>query len=160
MYNNYYRELDEPDNFEEIYDEDEMTEFIPPYDCPFYRQFQMPGGGFTPPRPPFGPPGQGGPGEPGVPRPGQIPSGPPPSFIPSQAQSHQYSAGIGTQAVDPRPLRRCRFRYVYIWLRNGSSFWAWLTFVGRNSCAGYRWNGRRWVYFGIDLRRIASFICY
>jgi hypothetical protein len=32
-------------------------------------------------------------------------------------------------------------------------------FVGRNSVAGWRWNGFRWVYFGVDLRRIDSFVC-
>ena len=97
--------------------------------------------------PPFGPP-SGGQGSP--------PSGPPPSIIPSLTQTQ----GFGIQAVDPGAIRPCTFRFVYIRLTNGRRFWAWLTFVGRTSVAGYRWNGRRWVYFGIDLKRIDSFYCY
>ncbi|MGY0373428.1 hypothetical protein [Clostridium sp. JNZ J1-5] len=120
----------------------------------FYRQLP-PGGG-----PPFGPPGMppsgapgGGAGGPS----GRPPMGPPPSFTPSKAQT---KAQPGVKAVDPGSIRRCMFRYVYIWLDNGRSFWAWVTYVGRRSLSGYRWMGYRWVYFGIDLRRIDSFICY
>lgn len=116
---------------------------IPPVAPPF----GLPGGGG------FFPPG-GGPGGPA----GGPPSGPPPSFTPSQSQAQ---GGVGIQAVDPGSLFACRFRFVYIWLDNGRSFWVYLTFVGRRSIAGYRWTRRRgWVYFGIDTRRIDSFICY
>ena len=66
----------------------------------------------------------------------------------------------GTMAVEPQSLRPCLFRFVYIWPRRGRPFWAWLTFVGRKSASGFRWDGRRWVYFGIDLRQIDSFTCY
>lgn len=68
--------------------------------------------------------------------------------------------GIGPKAIDPGAIRRCRNRFVYLVLDNGREFWAWLSFVGRRSIAGWRWNGFRWVYFGIDLRRIDSFYCY
>jgi hypothetical protein len=83
------------------------------------------------------------------------PSGPPPTYTPQRPRPQ----GIGIQAVDPGAIRPCTFRYVYIWLRNGRQFWAYLVFVGRNSVAGWRWNGFRWVYFGVDLRRIDSFVC-
>jgi hypothetical protein len=130
-----------------------------PFFCPYMNQqfdenededFRSPNG-FAPPFSPgqgpgFGPPsgGQGGP-----------PSGPPPSFTPSLTQAQ----GPGVFAVDPGAIRPCTFQFVFIRLTNRRSFWAWLTFVGRNSVAGYRWNGRRWVYFGVDLRRIDSFFC-
>lgn len=144
--------------------------------CPYFKQLYRifppsqypsgPGGfpGYVPPFigqpgqwPGFGPPFEGPPflqdddieGDFGP------PAGPPPSNIPVKAQ-----AGVGTLAVDPGSLRRCRFRYVYIWLDNGRSFWVWLTFVGSRSISGWRWTGRRWVYFGIDTRRIDSFACY
>ena len=84
------------------------------------------------------------------------PSSPPPTFTPQQSPGH----GPGTFAVDPGAIRPCTFRYVYIWLNNGDSFWAWLVYVGRRSVAGWRWTGRRWVYFGIDLRSIESFTCF
>ncbi|NJD02454.1 MAG: hypothetical protein FIA99_07635 [Ruminiclostridium sp.] len=108
----------------------------------------QPGGGS-----PFGMPGGGPPfGQPGGP-----PSGPPPSFVPSQTAAQQ---GVGILAINPGAIRPCRFRYVYLWLDNGQQFWAWLVFVGSRSVAGWRWLGFRWVYFGIDLDRIESFVCY
>jgi hypothetical protein len=63
-------------------------------------------------------------------------------------------------AVDPGAIRPCRFRFVYLWLDNRQQFWAWLIFVGRQSVAGWRWTGFNWVYFGLDLNRISSFVCY
>ncbi|WP_224768390.1 transporter [Metabacillus idriensis] len=117
---------------------------------PYYRQGfpgsgSGPGGGFGPPIGP--PPGfGGGQGQ------GQVPTVPPPSQIPQQASLY---------AVDPGAISGCLFRYTYIWLNNGNSFWFFPTFVGRTSVAGYRWRPRqfRWDYFGIDTRRIASFSC-
>lgn len=139
----------------------------PPFGQPGGPSFGQPGGpSFGPPGgPPFGQPGGPPFGAPGGPPSGQPgggpssgpPSGPPPSFVPSQAAALQ---GPGTFAVDPGAIRRCRFRFVYIWLDNGQQFWAWIVFVGPRSIAGWRWIGFRWVYFGIDLNRIASFVCY
>lgn len=138
---------EEKDDFEFDYDlDDEFCEF-----CPFYRQrppifdpygpqFPFPGGGQGPG---FGP--SDGP-----------PSGPPPSITPQLAAP----SGAGVFAIDPGSIRRCRFRFVYLRLRNRREFWAWLTFVGRRSVSGWRWNGRRWVYFGVSLREIVSFYCY
>lgn len=91
------------------------------------------------------------------PSPTQSPIGPPKNMPPFSAPSKPKSQSLGI--VDPRAIRRCLFRFTYIWLRNGRSFWIYLTFVGRHSIAGWRWNGRRWVYVGIDIDRIESFIC-
>ena len=99
--------------------------------------------------PPFGPP-SGGPGQGG-------PPGPPPSITPTQQST---LTGPSILAVDPGAIRPCRYQFVYIWPSYGRPFWAWLTFVGRRSVSGFRWNGRRWVYFGMDLRQINSFVCY
>lgn len=173
MFEDDYRDfepLDEYTELNDIDDDDDFFEFIPPYTCPLYRQqFPFPGGGLTPPRPPFGPPGGGAGGFPGG-GPGGFPGGgqgapatPPPNFTPSKAQAQSLGApggGVSTYAVDAGSLRPCRFRFVYLWLRNGNAFWAYLTFVGRNSISGFRWTGRRWVYFGIDTRRIDFFVCY
>lgn len=106
-----------------------------------------PPGSFGPPGPPFGPPGQqGGPGS-------QAPTAPPPQFTPTQPQASAF-------AVDPGGIARCMFRNTYVWLENGQSFWYFPVFVGRRSVAGFRWNGRFWMYFGVDLRHIASFTCF
>ncbi|WP_243291665.1 transporter [Bacillus sp. FJAT-47783] len=132
---------------------------------PYNRQFQifpfpfgqggLPfppfGGGQTPP---FGPPSSGdglGQGQQGGP-----PPGPPPAFTPQEAQ------GPSLYAVDPGGIRGCLYRYTYIRLNNGRSFWFYPTFVGRTSVAGWRWRRRqnRWVYYGIDLQRIRSYSCY
>ncbi|UOY93534.1 hypothetical protein MUG87_05265 [Ectobacillus sp. JY-23] len=114
------------------------------------------GGGF-PSFPPGGgyPPGQGG-GFPSFP-PGQEsgpPPGPPPSYTPQKPQASLY-------AVDPGGIRRCLFRYTYIWLQNDRGFWFYPVFVGRTSIAGYRWRPSqfRWVYTGLDLDRIDFFEC-
>ncbi|QGS67965.1 hypothetical protein CV093_02435 [Oceanobacillus sp. 143] len=130
----------------------------------------FPGGGF--PGQPGGFPGQPGggqpggfPGQPGGGQPGGFPgqpgggqqSGgapttPPPNFTPQQSQFQTF-------AVDPGGIRGCLFRFTYIWLRR-DAFWFYPTFVGRTSVAGFRWNGFRWVYFGIDLNQIQSFQCF
>ncbi|WP_075618677.1 transporter [Paenisporosarcina indica] len=106
-------------------------------------------------RPP-GSPGQGGQGRPsGSSGP---PSGPPPSFTPQQSAGAR--GGVGAFAVDPGAIRGCLFRFTFVWLRNGRSFWLFPTFVGRESVAGWRWNGFRWSYYGTDLNRISSFQCF
>lgn len=139
------------------FDEDD-DDFRSPDGMPPFFPGQGQGPGFQPP--PFGPGGPPpfGPGGPGGPQ-GSFPPGPPPSMIPQFTHAQGFG-GIGVQAVDPGAIRRCLYRFVFIRLNNGRQFWAWLTFVGRTSVAGYRWNGRRWVYFGIDIRRIDEFMCF
>ncbi len=115
---------------------------------------------FGPPSGPFGPQFMPPPGPPSQQQPGRNdqgpPMGPPPSFVPQQQIQR---GGPGTRAIDPGAIRPCTNRFVYIWPQNGNGFWAWLVFVGRRSAAGWRWSGRRWVYFGIDLNRIEGFVC-
>ncbi|WP_425453870.1 hypothetical protein [Oceanobacillus arenosus] len=128
----------------------------------------FPGGGF-PGQPSGGPgfPSGGFPGGPGGQFPGQpdgpggfpggqqsggAPTTPPPNFTPQQSQFQTF-------AVDPGAIRGCLFRFTYIWLRR-DAFWFYPTFVGRTSIAGFRWNGFRWVFFGIDLNQIQSFQCF
>ena len=123
---------------------------VPPFGQPFGPQPGVPPFGMQP-----GGPGFGGP-----------PAGPPPGITPQIPGAQPFGApgvtgpGIGIQAVDAGAIRRCVFRYVYIWPRNRRGFWAWLVFVGPRSVAGWRWDGRRWIYFGMDLRQITSFRCY
>ncbi|WP_077618077.1 hypothetical protein [Bacillus sinesaloumensis] len=136
--------LPQPDHNGISYDyeyERQLGSFFPPFG----------GGSMGPPGqgpsgfPPFGPPSQGQGGGP--------PTAPPPSFVPTQTQQAQ------TFAVDPGSIRGCLFRYTYVWLRGPEQFWFYPTFVGRRSVSGYRWNGFRWMYFGISLRQIQSFTC-
>jgi hypothetical protein len=125
----------------------------------YYQREPQPSTGFVPGGPfgpPFGQPPGGGPPF-GQPPGGESPSGPPPAFVPSQAAAQQ---SFGVMAVNPGAIRPCLFRFVYLWLDNGQQFWAWLVFVGPRSVAGWRWNGFRWIYFGVDTRSINSFVCY
>ncbi|MCR2803885.1 collagen-like protein [Paenibacillus soyae] len=125
----------------------------------FFPPFGPPGGGFPPfgppgpPGPPFGPP-PGPPGQQVPPGAGlQAPTSAPPQFVPPRPQASLF-------AVDPGGIRRCAFRFTYIWLSNGDQFWYYPVFVGRTSVAGFRWNGFFWMYAGYDLRRIESFTCF
>ena len=83
------------------------------------------------------------------------PPGPPPNIDPALGQTDP-----SLKAVSPRPLRSCRYQYVYIWLEDGRNFWTYLTYVGRRSVAGYKWIGYRWVYFGTDTDNISEYTCY
>lgn len=160
----------EDDEFDDNDDIDEV-----PFTCPFFRgcPFTYRMGYITDdPRLPNGPgqmpgqmPGQGpgqmpgqmpsqGPGQ----GQGQMPPGPPPTYTPNKNMQLQ-GGNPSLKAVDSGAIRFCRYKYTYIWETNGRSYWAYITFVGRRSISGYRWTGRRWVYFGLDLRRIESFVC-
>lgn len=103
----------------------------------------FPGGGFNPPG---------------------LPKSPPPNFIPSKSdsgvQSFSSSGGGVSKAVSPTSIRFCLFKHTYIWERNGRSYWAFLLNVDRRTVSGFRWLGRNWAYFGVNLRRIDSFVCY
>lgn len=105
----------------------------------------FPGGGF----PGGGFPGGGFPGGGGQ---AQGPTSPPPQFVPQMPAT--------PFAVDPGGIRRCLYRNTYVWQTNGDQFWFFPTFVGRRSVAGFRWFGRFWSYYGVDLRSIRSFTCF
>lgn len=132
-----------------------------------YRYFPFPFFPFPiqpgrPPGPgPGRPPGPGGspppfpPGGGNQPSKDEPPKGPPPASVPKRPSDQP-----GVKAVDPGAIRYCKYKYTYIWLEDGRSFWAWPTYVGRRSLSGYRWLGFRWVYFGVDLDKITDFICY
>lgn len=85
------------------------------------------------------------------------PSTPPPPFTPSKPKEKN---GISVKSVDAGSIKFCKYKYTYIWLNNGTSFWAYIVYVGKRSIGGFRWIHHRWVYFGIDLREIDSFVCY
>jgi hypothetical protein len=136
----------------------QFSPFQPGDESPGFGGPNFPGQG----GPGFGFPGQGGqggfPGQGGGRPSTSAPTGPPPSFVPQQPAGARGGAQI--YAVDPGAIRGCLFRFTYVWLRNGRSFWLYPTFVGRESVAGFRWNGRRWNYYGTDLERITSFQCF
>lgn len=125
--------------------------FFPMPNIPFFP-------GNTPP-PPGSPVNSGG------------PQGGPPNYIPSKndkgvqklfgsGDKKGEKDGLSTKAVSPGSISFCLYKFTYIWETNGRSYWCYLLNVDSRSVSGFRWLGRSWVYFGVDLRRIDSFICY
>ncbi|KIL45799.1 hypothetical protein [Jeotgalibacillus soli] len=86
------------------------------------------------------------------------PASPPPQQIPPKPFRPQ---GTTTFMVDPNVIRPCLFRFTYIWLTNGSSFWYYPIVIGRNSVGGFHWDRRRfrWVYLALDTRFIDVVSC-
>lgn len=133
--------------------------FFPNPNAPFFP------GNTPPPRPPSGPGGFTPPGAPGGPGGFGMPPSGPPNFIPSKndkgVQNLSGQAGPGVAPlVSPGSISFCLFQFTYIWERGGRSYWAYLLRVDRRSVSGFRWLGRSWAFFGVDLRRIDSFICF
>jgi hypothetical protein len=170
MYIDDFRGIDTPEDLEEFQDSQEYQQFENfqenedlncmyssnnddiPFECPFRQMMPFP--------PNFN--GQGPHSGEQNPNMSQgFPSSAPPKFTP-QKQTNQMNAagGPSVKAIDPGAIRPCTYRFVYIWPKRGRGFWAWLTYVGRRSASGFRWNGFRWVYFGMDLRSIDHFQCY
>lgn len=86
-----------------------------------------------------------------------LPTSPPPSFTPQKQQKNNPSL----YKIDAGGIKGCLYHWVYIWPMNGGrGYWLFLTYVGRKSIAGYRFNGHRYVYGGVDLDSIESFECY
>jgi hypothetical protein len=115
-----------------------------PPDSDSSPSFNFPGGSFNPPG---------------------MPKSPPPNYIPSKSSAGVQGfgpsgGGIGTTAVSANSIKFCLYKYTYIWEINGRNYWAFLLNIDRRSVSGFRWFRRRWVYFGVDLRRIDSFVCY
>lgn len=150
-------------------------EFSPlPYELLNSRSQLPPGGNFPGGNFPGGNPPGGFPGLPGFPNlpgsnfpggpPGQgnMPKSPPPNYTPSKKEKgvQSLSSSKNTKAVSPNSIRFCLFKYTYIWEVSGRNYWTFLINVDRRSVSGFRWLGFTWVYFGLDLRRIDSFICY
>lgn len=142
MYINDFRDINDDANFDDdsnFYDPNDIYELETedlPLQCPYRQMVPLPDFRQGPQRPPS----------------------PPPSYTPKETEAQQF--GAAPFAIDQGAIRHCVFRFVYIWPRRGPGFWAWLTFVGRRSIAGFRWNRRSWRYFGMSLREIRRFRCY
>ncbi|MDU5111691.1 MAG: hypothetical protein E6248_14710 [Clostridium sp.] len=107
------------------------------------------------------PPGQ----SPNVPGGSNLNIGPPPNFTPTKNSPgvkslNQGTGGPQTKAVSPGSISFCLFKFTYIWERRGRNYWAYLLNVDRRSVSGLRWFRNTWVFFGLDLRQIDSFVCF
>ena len=121
-----------------------------------------PGHGHRPPGHGHRPPEHGHrphpPGQPFEPwsRPGSFPPGKPPVRIPERPT---LTRGSTVFTIDPGALTGCLNRYTYVWLQNGTSFWMYLTFIGRQSVSGFRWTQFGWTFTGLSLQSIEMFAC-
>lgn len=125
--------------------------FFPNPNIPFFP-------GNTPPPPPGAPGNFGG------------PQGGPPNYIPSKedkgvqklsgSEKGKDGKNPSTKAVSPGSISFCLYKFTYIWETSGRSYWSYLLNLDSRSVSGFRWMGRTWAYFGVDLRRIDSFVCY
>ena len=94
------------------------------------------------------------------------PSGPPPDENDKLLEEINTAFGPFSNdsslagSIDSGAIAPCLYKFVYIFPSTGKSFWTYLTYVGKKSIAGYKWTGHRWVYFGMPLMKIDSFICY
>lgn len=133
-----------------------------------------PGGNFPGSPSPFqnNPPPRPNPGFPGPPNQppfnnnnnNNLNIGNPPNMTPSKNDPEVKALNTNNKnnpkAVSPGSISFCLYKFTYIWEHRGRSYWAYLLAVDRRSISGLRWINRRWVFFGLDLRRIDSFICY
>lgn len=75
-----------------------------------------------------------------------IPLPPPPQHAPLQPTS--------TYIID------CINNQTYVWLWNGETFWYYPTRVESTGVvSGYRWDGRFWRFYPIELRLIRGVSC-
>ncbi|MEC1586261.1 hypothetical protein P9D80_13105 [Bacillus spizizenii] len=91
---------------------------------------------------------------------GGAPQGPPPSKKPAKPKKPQSPQGVA-YLVEPVAIQPCLFRFTYVWLTNGSSFWFYPIILGRRSVGGFYWDSsrRRWVYFALDTNLIDVVSC-
>ncbi|MDL5613701.1 hypothetical protein [Bacillus halotolerans] len=103
-------------------------------------------------------PGIGGGAVPGVG--GGAPQGPPPHKKPAKPTKPQGLHGAA-YLVEPVLIQPCLFRFTYVWLTNGSSFWFYPVILGRESVGGFYWDAshHRWFYYALDTKHIDVVSC-
>ncbi|QZY56695.1 hypothetical protein [Crassaminicella profunda] len=65
------------------------------------------------------------------------------------------SEGDVTDVIKP-----CLNKYVYIWLKDGSSFWMYLVYAEEGYIGGWIWLDTQWHYFGTCMYNVDSFVSY
>jgi hypothetical protein len=84
-------------------------------------------------------------------QPGAAPMSPAPQFIPPIPSSR-----FGVES-----MRWCLHRNTFVWMRSGTEFWFFPTFVSRRVIVGFRWRRRfGWVYHVIDPSNVLTFQCF
>ena len=135
-----------------LYDDEEVTLRQPPPPGPFYPQNNFPqGGNMNIGQPPNYTPSKNSPGV--------------KSFNSNNTNNNSKNNSNNknnknTKAVSPGSISFCLYKFTYIWEKGNRSYWAYLLNVDKKSISGFRWFRGTWVYFGLDLNRVDSFVCY
>lgn len=107
---------------------------------------------------------------PNFPQGGNMNIGPPPNYTPSKNSpgvknfnnnnNNNNINNKNAKAVSPGSISFCLYKFTYIWEKGNRSYWAYLLNVDKKSISGFRWFRGTWVYFGLDLNKVDSFVCY
>ncbi|WP_102346122.1 hypothetical protein [Bacillus sp. Marseille-P3661] len=83
-----------------------------------------------------------------------------PARPPATTPTKPYLAP-GTEAiVDVNTLNACLRKCTFVWLKNGSAFWTWISQVQPGSLSGYYWNGYQWTQLNLQMQQIEYFKCF
>jgi len=53
----------------------------------------------------------------------------------------------------------CLHSYTYVWPKKGKPFWFYPTRIEYGEVSGYRWNGKKWTFYGFDPEYIDQVAC-
>ena len=83
------------------------------------------------------------------------PKNPPPSYTPKLSDLPEPNlTKVESGAISP-----CIYKYTYLWLKNGESYWSYIVRIGNISLSGWRYIGGRWISFSLDLKDLKNFVC-
>lgn len=54
----------------------------------------------------------------------------------------------------------CMHQYTYVWPKHGKPFWFYPTRIEQGEVSGYRWDGKKWVFYGFGEKSISQVACY
>lgn len=83
------------------------------------------------------------------------PKSPPPKYTPKLSDTAQPKL----KAVEFKTISPCIFRMTYLWLKNGMSFWSYITFINRAAASGWRYENEQWIPFSVRLSEIKNYLC-
>ncbi|NMM63310.1 hypothetical protein HBE96_11600 [Clostridium sp. P21] len=77
----------------------------------------------------------------------------PPNSIPSKSRGYNNIDLTGVN-INGNALKGLMFKPIYMWLRDGTEFWCWISYIFSPHLGGFMWDGFRWINFEVDLRKI------
>lgn len=87
------------------------------------------------------------------------PQSSPPPFIPSKTEVSSSGNSV-VKDISEENMTACLNKFTYVWQLNGRSYWACITNCDKKSLSGWRFIAFKWIYFGVDLKKIECYISY